>query len=81
MIPPLVGCTDTPAAADLLTLMGERASAKEVVIAVQEAVEKLKYHLAEDDIDDEQSTPQLLSLIQLYVAGKHAVTVNTPRLN
>ena len=47
-IPLLLSCDD-PAAGDLLSLIGECSSAKEVVIAVQEAVERLEVSFNFDD--------------------------------
>ena len=59
-IPLLLSCDD-PAAGDLLSLIGECCSAKEVVIAVQEAVERLEVSFNPDDdgIEEvEQKSPQ-----------------------
>jgi len=59
-IPLLLSCDD-PAAGDLLSLIGECCSAKEVVIAVQEAVERLEVSLNSDDDkfeEVEQKVPQ-----------------------
>ena len=47
-IPLLLSCDD-PSAGDLLPLIGECCSAKEVVIAVQEAVERLEVSFNSDD--------------------------------
>ena len=49
-IPQLLSCDD-PAAGDLLSLIGERCSAKEAVIAVQEAVERLEVSFNSDGKD------------------------------
>lgn len=59
-IPLLLSC-DAPAAGDLLSLIGEFCSAKEVVIAVQEAVERLEASFNSDDDEFEevgQKVPQ-----------------------
>ena len=59
-IPLLLSCDD-PASGDLLSLIGECCSAKEVVIAVQEAVERLEISFNSDDggfEEVEQKSPQ-----------------------
>ena len=58
-IPLLLSCDD-PAAGDLLSLIGECCSAKEVVIAVQEAVERLEVSFNSDDdgFEVERKVPQ-----------------------
>ncbi|KAF7328900.1 hypothetical protein MVEN_02519700 [Mycena venus] len=60
-----------PAAKNLISLVGECASAKEVVIAVQEILERLESALNEEEDDTEDSisedpSEQLISLIRLY---------------
>ncbi len=69
-LPPLLGSSDK-AASDILNLMGRCCNAKEIVIGVQEAVERLEHHLAGVDFDDEQVQPnrQLLTLVRMYAAG------------
>ena len=62
----LLESTD-PAALDLLTLIGECASAREVVIGVQEQVEKLKHNIDEDAMPN----ARLLILIRMYASGAH----------
>ena len=59
-IPLLLSCDD-PAAGDLLSLIGECCFVKEVVIAVQEAVERLEVSFNSDDDGSEemeQKVPQ-----------------------
>jgi hypothetical protein len=59
-------CKD-PAAKEILTLIGKYSSSKEVVMAVQEAVERLETCLNEDD-EDEKSDAKILSLpLQLII--------------
>jgi hypothetical protein len=59
---------------DILSLMGECSPSKEVVIAVQEAIERVESSLNDDDVnDDEQnhlsSLPsQLITLVGLYAS-------------
>lgn len=48
MLPVLLPCND-PAARDILTVIGECGSAKEVVMAIQEAVEQLERLLGSDE--------------------------------
>ncbi|KAK0459978.1 uncharacterized protein EV420DRAFT_1534255 [Desarmillaria tabescens] len=68
-LPPLLGSAQK-AAADILNLMGRCCNAKEVVIGVQEAVERLEHHLA-TDFDDEHDKPngQLLTLVRMYATA------------
>ena len=78
-IPLLLRCND-PAARDIISLVGECGSAKEVVMTVQEAAERLEHSLEqeeEDESDEEGSQPkstslidQLLILIDLYASGE-----------
>ncbi|KAF7289832.1 hypothetical protein MIND_01357500 [Mycena indigotica] len=73
ILPPLLR-TRRPGANDLISLVGECASAKEVVIAIQEALEGVARILAaEDDGDEpnEKSSPveQLLSVVQLSTSA------------
>ena len=59
-IPLLLSCDD-PAVGDLLSLIGECCSAKEVVIAVQEVVERLEvsFNFDDDGFEEvEQKVPQ-----------------------
>lgn len=69
-LPPLLGNSDK-AASDILNLMGRCCNAKEIVIGVQEAVERLEHHLAGADLDDEQVQPnrQLLTLVRMYATA------------
>ncbi|KAK0503674.1 hypothetical protein EDD18DRAFT_472592 [Armillaria luteobubalina] len=69
-IPPLLGSSDK-AASDILNLMGRCCNAKEIVIGVQEAVERLEHLLASVDLDDEQVqlNGQLLTLVRMYAAA------------
>jgi hypothetical protein len=63
-LPVLLPCND-PAARDILTVIGECGSAKEVVMAIQEAVEQLERLLDSDeavvdnDADDEEECTSL----------------------
>lgn len=62
----------TPAAKDIIIQIGERCSAKEVVIAVQEAVERLQNTFTAESDDSEEEdrvlspAAQLNTLISLY---------------
>ncbi|EDR02134.1 uncharacterized protein LACBIDRAFT_310068 [Laccaria bicolor S238N-H82] len=83
-IPLLLSCDD-PAAGDLLSLIGECCSAKEVVISVQEAVERLEVSLNVDDDgfeEVEQKVPQQAAsspVIRLSIlTGLYAASI--PRL-
>jgi hypothetical protein len=56
--------------------MGECSSAKEVVIAAQESIERLETSLDEDDEDENDASDkrlplpsQLITLIGLYASG------------
>ena len=72
-IPVLLPCND-PAARDILAVIGECGSVKEVVMAVQEAVEQLERLLGSDEadrVDDARSSGRCTSL-----AGKSKL--NTP---
>jgi hypothetical protein len=59
-LPVLLPCND-PIARDIMTVIGECGSAKEVVMAVQEAVEQLERLLDSDgevgDNDDKEECP------------------------
>ena len=84
MLPILLPCND-PGAASLISTMANHGSAKEVIIAVQEAAERLERSF-EDDFDEpeeetgttveaksvKQNTPieQLKLLVDLYAAGE-----------
>ncbi|KAJ7596497.1 hypothetical protein C8J56DRAFT_288592 [Mycena floridula] len=72
MLPLLLPCKEE-AARDILALLGQCSSAKEIVIGVQEAFERLDILLhSEDSDDDEAQRPmgeQLLILVQLYEAA------------
>ncbi|KAK0222140.1 hypothetical protein IW262DRAFT_958881 [Armillaria fumosa] len=69
-IPPLLGSSDK-AASDILNLMGRCCNAKEIVIGVQEAVERLEHLLVGADLDDKQVqlNGQLLTLVRMYAAA------------
>ncbi|KAF8067892.1 hypothetical protein FPV67DRAFT_1163310 [Lyophyllum atratum] len=74
-LPILVSCKD-PAAREMLSLVGECGSAKEVVMAVQEAVERLASVCEGDDEDEDDAgdgstlsyPSQLTILVELYSA-------------
>jgi hypothetical protein len=73
-LPILLPCVDQ-AAQDILALMGEWSASKEVVIAVQEAIERMESSFDEDDVDDKiklcRSLPsQLITLVELYASSK-----------
>ena len=79
-IPLLLRCND-PAARDIISLVGECGSAKEVVMTVQEAAERLEHSLEQEEEDEsdekEGNRPkstslidQLLILIDLYASGE-----------
>jgi len=88
MLPLLISCDD-PAARDLINLIGECGSAKEVIMAVQEAAEKLERAFEEDsDGEDEDESKigspkphrttsnvgQLKIMLELYASGEfHSV--------
>lgn len=77
----LLECKD-PAARDLIAVMGECSSAKEVIIAVQEETEKIINRLEEgeddgwEDGDGSEKSDEIglverfIELIGLYRAGK-----------
>lgn len=77
----LLLCKD-PAAKDLIAIMGECSSAKEVVMAAQEEMEKLIDRVEENEDDDDQEGEEnersggvgpvvtFIELIGLYRAGK-----------
>lgn len=59
------------AARDIMTLVGNNCSVKEVIIAIQEAVERIQSSLYSEDDDEEERTSfvaQLDSLISLYAS-------------
>lgn len=79
-IPLLLRCDDL-AARDIISLIGECGSAKEVVMTVQEAAERLEHSLEREEDEDEdekegnhpKSTShidQFLILIDLYASGE-----------
>jgi len=88
MLPLLISCDD-PAARDLINLIGECGSAKEVVMAVQEAAEKLECAFEEDSDGEDQdesrigspkphrttsNVGQLKIMLELYASGEfHSV--------
>lgn len=72
-LPLLLSCVDQ-AAQDILSLMGECSAPKEVIIAVQEAIEHVESSLDQDDIDEEKnlsrSLPnQIITLVGLYASS------------
>lgn len=79
---PIILSSRDPAAKDIIALIGEHSSAKEVIIAVQEATERLESTMSKrlDDIDDEDDddveekylapSSQLVSLVSLYSTCK-----------
>jgi hypothetical protein len=72
IIPLLLPCPD-PAAEDIISLLGECSSPKEVVIAVQESIERISITLSseQEETDRELVKPhtQLLRLVSLYGSG------------
>lgn len=73
----LLPCKD-PAARNLLAIMGQQSSAKEVVMAVQEEVEKVAEQAKDEDDEGHDSETaaektswgeRLLELVDLYHAG------------
>lgn len=75
MLPLLLPSRDA-AAEDVLAILGECSSSKEVVIAAQEATEQIRAALAADEDEDGNQTTQtqspshqLVRLLTLYAAG------------
>jgi hypothetical protein len=76
VLPVLVNCKDT-SSEDLLSLVAECTSAKEVIIAAQEALEQLNMTLDnyDSEAEDEESqtsldpTARLIRLLYVYAAG------------
>ena len=71
-LPLLLPCADQ-AAQDILSLVGECSSSKELVIAVQEAIERVESSLDGDDVDEETTLArtlpsQLITLVELLTA-------------
>lgn len=73
----LLPCKD-PAARNLVAIMGQRSSAKEVVMAVQEEVEKVADQAKDEDdeghdngtaVEETSWGERLLELVDLYHAG------------
>ena len=62
-------------AADLLALMAECSPAREVVIALQEALEHVASQYDDDAEDDahRKLAKSLVQIIDLYSAGRHPV--------
>jgi len=68
-----------PAARDLIAIMGKRSSAKEVVMVVQEEVEKITEQAMNDEDNEDHTNAtavektswveRLLELVDLYHAG------------
>jgi len=77
---PLLLPYDDPVARDITSLVGVWSSPKEVVMAVQEAAERLEHSLEEggNETDEEEGckpkpkslVEQFLILIDLYVSGE-----------
>jgi hypothetical protein len=79
VLPCLLPCPQ-PAAKSLISLIGECGSAKEVVIAAQEILERLDDVLSlemeedeKEDIVSESPSGQLISLIHLYNSGRFSL--------
>ncbi|KAF7321675.1 hypothetical protein MKEN_00688900 [Mycena kentingensis (nom. inval.)] len=69
ILPPLLQ-TRRPGAKDIVALVGECGSAKEVVIAVQEALERVsRAFAAEEHEEGEQSTPAERLLLLIYLSS------------
>ncbi len=64
------------AARDIITLLSERGSVKEVIISAQEALERLEN--TEIQYDDTHLSPfdQLIILIDVYASGRHSKTLH-----
>jgi hypothetical protein len=79
---PLLLSETSQAAHDIIALVGECGNAKEVIIAAQEAVERISSiasssDTAKDDDDDDDLPSQLIRLIDLYSSG----TANCVQIN
>lgn len=73
VVPLLVGVAD-PSAGEILALLAECGNAKEVVISVQESLERLVNALEYAD-DETNAYLRLQRLMQLYIGGTaHAPT-------
>ena len=85
MLPILVPCND-PGAASLVSIIANHSSAKEVIIAVQEAAERLERSFEDDFDEPEEETveakpvkrntliKQLKLLVDLYAAGEGSLS-------
>ncbi|KAF9450507.1 hypothetical protein P691DRAFT_758101 [Macrolepiota fuliginosa MF-IS2] len=70
ILPVLLPCQDL-AARDLIAIMGECSSAKEVVMAAQEQVEQIAERAEDDDGDEKERgwVERLVELVELYRAA------------
>ena len=77
MLRPLLSFPDQTAC-DIITLIGQRSSPKEVIIAVQEVVERIVHVLQEDEEEEDEEeydenslslVRQLVTLASLYSNG------------
>jgi hypothetical protein len=76
---------DEPGAVEIISMIGESGSAKEVIIAAQEAAERLKQSfevdLEEPEIDEAEDqslkhhsrNEQMIILVDLYTKGDHNI--------
>ena len=83
MLPVLFPCNDTTTARGIMAVIGECGSAKEVVMAVQEAIEQLERLLNSDgvvgDNDDRQSDDKP-EVECPSIAGKYKLNSPTTQL-
>jgi hypothetical protein len=74
LIPLLLPCS-RDGADDLLTLIAHHCSAKEVIIAAQEEIERLRSELLEEESDDESEgvtlAVQLIRLLSLFAKSEY----------
>ena len=80
---PILLLYDEPGAVEIISMIGEFSSAKEVTMAAQEAVERLKQSfevdLEEPEIDEDgdqflkrhSRNEQMTILVELYTKGNH----------
>ncbi|KAG6905738.1 hypothetical protein DXG01_000987 [Tephrocybe rancida] len=80
-LPVLLSCKD-PAAKEILLMIGEFGSAKETVIAIQEAIERMDIKIYGDEEDNELDATrlsypsQLMILVDLYSACAYNISVD-----
>ena len=79
ILPLLLPCVDQ-AAEGILSLVGECCPSKEVVIAVQEAIEHVESSLNEEDTEEERKLSrtlpnQLITLVGLLTACEYFTTL------